>query len=1514
MPVIYNVTIEATPSEGRYCVTWKDEGNNKIASFEQNAAITHEDTRRLSRMAKFQLGIGQKLFHFLDGQAHVFRRALEEAHRKAEVRRLNLITQRQTHDWPFELLADKDFLLPHKLHLIRSVSGRRKEKTVPPQDRPLKLLFMATAARDVKPELDFEQEEEGIFNITANLPIQLEVEDTGTLEGLRNRLEHERFDVVHLSGHTGIAQNGRPYFIMEDETGNPHQVLPYQLWNEALVENPPRLLFLSGSRIAKARGVMDNVQIESFARQMSRTYNIPSVLGWGKPVRDALAIHAGKMIYHDLSRGKSVLQAVMRARFDLHKRNASDAASEPAWPQLRLYGGNTTADPYVTENQKRRPKPGRIEHVYLKNSRVMVLAEGFVGRRRQIQTGLKALKKDEEKIGTLILGAGGLGKSCLAGKLCERFNDHTLIIVHGKLNALTLETALQDAFIKAQDHNGLQILAQKETMKNKLSAQCATGFREKNYLILLDDFEQNQEGAENGQPGAVRPEAADLLEVMLTNLPDGNKKTQLIITGRYGFSLQPQGKDQDLVKKHLQNIWLTGFRQAEKNKKARALKNISNYSDPLQVPRLLAAGRGNPRLMEWLDHLVGQMEKAEIKTLLVAVRAKQEEFVRQHLIRELLQREGNNFELFLRRFCIYRQPVLKEGVRQVAKKFGTSNWDTLLQKGMEISLIEHDGARGSYQVTPMLREELTKKLENPSNNHEAAFNYYKIVCRDKGSVESIISQTDFWQKVMKAVVSNGREIQYADFDKVETVRDALEPELVEEWIYHALGCGQERVATMQAILLIFHLQEQLALQESLRIGLWTLEKKKRECTLTEDAFLLNGIAYTYKTFGNYSKVVEYSKKALLLFQRHFGKTHPVVSISLNSLGQGYSALGRHREAEECFQQMMNINREPKGENDRLTATSLNCMGTTCDERGDHAGAIRYYLQALDIWKQKFGDRHPDLISPLTNLGSSHYSLGKYSLALQNFEQALSIARQYYDENHPLISNLLNHQAGTWVEMGNHKKAVESLELALAIEHKLGMDRSPEAADKLNTLGFIYNTQGDYANAIKHYEQALAIYEKAYGPKHPKVATTKSNLGKAWTGAGNLKKAVHYLEQAQTVNSEVYGEDHQGSAATLNNLGSAFYKIGDYPKAIDYSERALAIVEKTKGPKHLDTATARNNLGEIYRASGKRQKAIEYFKAALTLDETPDGGHFLHVATTHINLGAAYFDGADYAAAEKQYQRGLDISRKMYGDNHPQVAAALNGLEMTRQALTRTGKTADNSKQSIPNPNITNETRDPRELNNLGTAAFDRADYPAAIDYFQRALAILRKKREKNHPDIATALNNLASAWRLSGQPDKAIDAFQQVLAILKTTLGEKHPHVAMTLNNLGTTYHDRGNYREALDNFEQALTISRETHGEKHPVVGAALNNIGSIRLAIGEPEGAIDYCKRALDIDIGTYGETHPEVAGKLNNIGAIYYKLGQIEKAKDYFERSREIYMKTVGPEHPNTKNVCNSLNACL
>lgn len=1116
MPIIYNVTIKPLEKENLLNITWHKPETGTVDSFDQSAEITQEEAQWLWQLPRHRLIIGKKLFRFLDGESHHFQQALEYALQKGDSLLVNLHTCKGAHDWPFELIAkSNEFLLLKYVHLVRRVSDRGIERKISPLDRPLKLLFMACSPVDVNPDLDFEREEEAIFHITEKLAIEMEVENSGSLKGLSRKLENDKYDVVHISGYFGIDKKGRTFLVMEDETGNSHRVFTDELWNNALIANPPRLLFLSGSLSGKSPDMSGNIEEVSFARLLVEKYNIPAVLGWGGPVNNAQAIDAAKHFFNRLSRGYSILDAVQQARYG--SKMAFPNIDKPAWPLLRLYSGGIPLNAIVKKEQHKNPKLRRMTHIYLENSRVKVLAEGFVGRRKQLQASLRILKQDYDKVGVLLLGTGGLGKSCLAGKICEQFTDHALIIIQGKLNGISIESALKDAFIVSREDKGKKVLAQRIDMGDKLTHLCGTSFKEKNYLFLLDDFDQNLEGADTGQPGPLLPEAAKLLGILLHHLPLSGKMTQLIITSRYLFSLTENGKE--LIKERLENVWLTGFQQSEQLKKARHLKNIWNYPDQSLTSQLLTASHGNPRLMEWLDMLVGQMEAVEVPELFYAIAGKKEDFIRQHVIRELLHHGGDQLVVLLHYLSIYRQPVPEEGVKLVAEKAGIETWKVLLEEGKNLSLVEYDQAFHSYQVIPLLRENLLKGLKHHLQCHKAAFVYYKKICDSRATIDPI---------------------------------------LTEEWIYHALGCGEEEIASKMGDLLIKHLRERLAFHESRRVGEWILTEKKQKFSSAEDASLLNALAFTINDLGDYKKAIEYWHQAINIFRELYGYEHPEVAKIFNYMGDTWRTLGQPRKT------------------------------------------IEYCEKSLIIFKKAFDDKHPDIASALNNLGKVWHSLGHYKKAIDYYEYALSINQDLYGEKHPEVAKLLNNIGDVLISLGEPKKAVEYFQQSLIIFKTAFGEKHHDAASVLNNLGRAWNSLGEFNKAIAYYQQALSINETVYGREHPEMAILLKNMGDTWRALDDPKKAIEYCERSLNIFESVFGKSHPEVAGALNSLGRAWDSLGKYEKAIAYYKQALSISREVYRVEHPDVAEGLLNLGATYFHQDRRHKAKDYFEKAYNI--------------------------------------------------------------------------------------------------------------------------------------------------------------------------------------------------------------------------------------------------------------------------------------------------------------------------
>ncbi|MGB3641088.1 MAG: CHAT domain-containing protein [Rivularia sp. (in: cyanobacteria)] len=332
---------------------------------------------------------GQKLFNWLDGNDRFLQQLLDKQRGKGVV--LAISTSENIAHLPWELLHDGKFLVERKPAVIpvRWVSSDAvKQLSIKPQpeNRALQMLFMAASPLDVKPILDFEQEEASILKVTARQPLTLTVEESGCLEELGYLVGDygKIFDVLHLTGH-GTIKDGTPVFITESATGEAVESTAEDIATE-LQFQLPKLIFLCGCRTGQAG---NSGTVPSMAESLLNA-GATAVLGWGEKVLDTDATAAAAALYQALSAGKQLTEALALTYQDLIQNKARD------WHLLRLYVGDSLPGNLVTSLRTRGRKPAPPASFSTKfldaAGKVKVpTRESFVGRRRQLQRCLRSL-------------------------------------------------------------------------------------------------------------------------------------------------------------------------------------------------------------------------------------------------------------------------------------------------------------------------------------------------------------------------------------------------------------------------------------------------------------------------------------------------------------------------------------------------------------------------------------------------------------------------------------------------------------------------------------------------------------------------------------------------------------------------------------------------------------------------------------------------------------------------------------------------------------------------------------------------------------------------------------------------------------------------------------------------------------------------------------------------------------------------------------------------------------------
>ena len=358
---------------------------------------------------------------------------------------------------------------------------------------------------------------------------------------------------------------------------------------------------------------------------------------------------------------------------------------------------------------------------------------------------------------------------------------------------------------------------------------------------------------------------------------------------------------------------------------------------------------------------------------------------------------------------------------------------------------------------------------------------------------------------------------------------------------------------------------------------------------------------------------------------------------------------------------------------------------------------------------------------------------------------------------------------------------------------------------------------------------------------------------------------------------------------------------------------IARTEQKKGLQDPSLASLYASMGKIYNRrieSGECENfqdeyelAIEYFKKAIALQQELDVEAELSSSLNY--LAELYKSQGRYSEAEPLYLQALEIYRRVFPKNHPNLANNLNKLAELYHYQGRYSETenlylqvVEIDRQSLPkyHPNLATH------LNNLAGLYTAQGRYSESETLCLESLEIDRRSLPENHPKLAIHLNNLAGLYTSQGRYLEAEPLYLQAVEIDRRSLPEDHPHLATHLNNLAGLYKSQGRYSEAEPLYLQALEIGRRSLPKNHPNLAMGFNNLAGLYRSQERYSEAEPLYLQALEIDRRSLPEDHPSLAIHLNNLAGLYKSQGRYSEAEPLYLQALEIFRSKLPENHPN------------
>lgn len=259
------------------------------------------------------------------------------------------------------------------------------------------------------------------------------------------------------------------------------------------------------------------------------------------------------------------------------------------------------------------------------------------------------------------------------------------------------------------------------------------------------------------------------------------------------------------------------------------------------------------------------------------------------------------------------------------------------------------------------------------------------------------------------------------------------------------------------------------------------------------------------------------------------------------------------------------------------------------------------------------------------------------------------------------------------------------------------------------------------------------------------------------------------------------------------------------------------------------------------------------------------------------------------------------------------------------------------------------------LDNLGGIYHSLAEYPAAIDHFQRSLA-LKDQAGASAASVAATLRQLGNSQRGAGEFTAALDNLGRALTIARDSAGFDPLALAKIYSSLGVTYselrdnaksgefhrqalelrsqllpaddlalalskadygvvlHKQARRAEAGELYREAAAIQEAGLGPTHPRTLTTLRNLAVLEIGLGNLTESERLLRQVRDREREIYRGDHPKMAWTLGYLGRVARDLGQLDRAESYWRETVRVLSSTLPDNHLHTAGASHELGKIL
>ena len=405
-----------------------------------------------------------------------------------------------------------------------------------------------------------------------------------------------------------------------------------------------------------------------------------------------------------------------------------------------------------------------------------------------------------------------------------------------------------------------------------------------------------------------------------------------------------------------------------------------------------------------------------------------------------------------------------------------------------------------------------------------------------------------------------------------------------------------------------------------------------------------------------------------------------------------------------------------------------------------------------------------------------------------------------------------------------------------------------------------------------------------------------------------------VESTVTVHSQ---ECNQPLANFCQDFGELHLQQKNYSNALDFKTcNVLDIVLRTNRQEanaflthsYLSLGVTRDSLGDFTSALQSAQRGLDVRRNSFGEDHASTADSYHSIGVIQRSLG-------DFISALQSTQRALHVRKKLFGEDHASTADSYQLLGVTQHSLGDFTSALQSAQRALDvRRNLFGEdhasTAD--SYHSTGVIQYSLSDFTSALHSAKRALDVRIKVFGEDHSSTADSYDSLGVTQHALGDFTSALQSYQRALHVRIKLFGEDHASTADSYDSLGVTQHSLGDFTSALQSYQRALDVRMKLFGEDHASTADSYDSLGVIQHALSDFTSALHSAKRALHVRKKLLGEDHASTADSYQLLGVTQHSLGDFTSALQSVQRALDVRRNLFGEDHASTANSYDSLGA--